>query len=110
MYQLILIIPTSVDLQNFDQGWPYFLEAAEKMPGLVKESLTRIDRCLYGEGSITRIYTFSFPDQDTMTAALTSKSGEIAGQIIHALTGGKVILMTGEYREDTLDNIKFHNK
>ena len=56
MYQLILIIPTSVDLFKFDKGWPLFLDAVEDMPGLISESFTRIDRHIYGQSTISMIY------------------------------------------------------
>jgi hypothetical protein len=110
MHQLILLIPTSINLDQFDQGWPRFLKAAEKMPGLIKESLTQINHHLYGDQSFHRIYCFSFPDQETLEKSLVSEPGEIAGKIIHDLTDGKIILLIGEYREDTIDNIKSYNK
>jgi hypothetical protein len=106
MYQLILLIPTSVDIKSFDEGWPSFLEAIEQMPGLLRESVSRVDQLLYGQELFHRIYTFSFPDQKTLEKSLVSSPGEKAGKIIHDLTGGRVTLMTAEFQEDSLDNIK----
>jgi hypothetical protein len=108
MYQLILLIPYSVNLKEFDENWPLFLEAVENMPGLIEESLTRVDQVLYGQKTISRIYCFSFPDQETLEKSLLSESGEKAGQLIHDLTNGQVSIMTGEFQEDTLDNIRSH--
>ena len=110
MYQLILLIPSSVDIIKFDKEWPLFLEAVEDLPGLVSESLIRIDRRLYGQSTLSRIYSFCFPDQETLEKALLTKPGEKAGKIIHDLTGGQVILLTGEYREDSIGNIKSYRK
>ena len=110
MYQLILVIPSSVDLVKFDNNWPLFLEAIEEMPGLISESFTRIDRHIYGQSTISRIYSFCFKDQETLENSLVSMPGEKAGKIIHDLTEGQVILLTGELREDSIDNIKSHRK
>jgi len=106
MYQLILLIPTSVDIKSFDEGWPSFLEAVEQMPGLVRESVSRVDQLIYGKEYFHRIYSFSFPDQKTLEKSLLSSPGEKAGKIIHDLTGGRVTLMTADFQEDSLDNIQ----
>lgn len=105
MYQLILLIPPSVDIKSFDEGWPSFLEAIEQMPGLIRESVSRVDQLLYGQEHFHRIYTFSFPDQKTLEKSLVSSPGEKAGKIIHDLTGGRVTLLTAEFQEDSLDHI-----
>ncbi len=106
MYQLILLIPTSVDIKSFDEGWPSVLEAIEQMPGLLGESVSRVDQLLYGQECLHRIYTFSFPDQKTLEKALISTPGEKAGKIVHDLTGGRVTLLTAEFQEDSLDHIQ----
>ena len=106
MYQLILLIPTSVDINSFDEGWPSFLEAVEQMPGLLRESVSRVDQLIYGKEYFHRIYSFSFPNQKTLEKSLLSSPGEKAGKIIHDLTGGKVTLMTADFQEDSLDNIQ----
>lgn len=108
MYQLILIIPNSIDLFKFDKGWPVFLEAVEEMPGLINEYFTQVDRHLFGKSTISRIYSFSFKDRETLERSLVSAPGEKAGKIIHELTEGQVILLTGELREDSIKNIKSH--
>lgn len=106
MQQLLILIPIAVDIQSFDEGWPRFLAAAEKMPGLVRESVIRIDRCLFGQNSLQRIYSFSFPDQDTLEKALLSPQGESAGKILHEICGGNLILLSGEFKEDSLEHIQ----
>ncbi len=106
MYQLILLIPTSVDIKSFDEGWPSFLESIEQMPGLLRESVSRVDQLLYGQDHFHRIYTFSFPDQKTLEKSLVSDPGEKAGKIIHDLTEGRVTLLTADFQEDSLDHIQ----
>jgi len=109
MYQLIILLPTGMDLLSFDEGWPQFLEIAERMPGLIRESITRFDQVLYGTETIQRMYTFSFPDKQSLKTALTSETGQKAGNFLHTLSGGKMTLLTGEHQSDTLDRIKSYS-
>ena len=108
MYQLILFIHSSVNLEDFDDNWPPILEEIEKMPGLIEESVTHLDQSIYGQKSISRIYTFLFQDRKTLEDSLLSEPGEKAGQMIHSLTNGGVTIMSGEYKGDTLENIQSH--
>jgi hypothetical protein len=105
MKQLLILIPSSVDVQKLDLGWPDFLSAAEKMPGLIRESITTISHSLSGTSPILRCYSFTFPDQQTLEEGLTSPSGQAAGAIIHKLTEGKGIILTADYLEDEIANI-----
>jgi hypothetical protein len=109
MYQLLILIPLDVNIQSFDDGWPSFLDAAEEMEGLIKESICRIDRCIFGQNNLQRIYSFTFQDKDSCESALLSPAGEKAGRIIHQISGGSVILLSGAFQEDTLKNIKSIN-
>ncbi len=106
MHGLLILIPLSVDMRAFDEGWPDFLEEAEQMPGLIRESATQIDRCLFGHNFLSRLYCFYFPDQPTLEAALLSPPGEKAGNILHEITRGNLILFSAEIKEDSLDHIQ----
>ena len=81
-YQLLILIPLSVEIQSFDEGWPDFLKAAEQMPVVIMESVTRIDNCIFGQNFLRRIYSFSFEDRSSLENALVSPSGEKAGEIL----------------------------
>jgi len=105
-YQLLILIPLAVEIQSFDEGWPEFLKSAEKMPGLIQESVNRIDNCIYGQNNLRRIYSFSFQDRDSLEKALLSTPGEEAGKVLHKITQGNMILISGEYKQDFLENIK----
>ena len=105
MYQLLILIPLKVNIKSFDEGWPNFLEAAEEMEGLIRESVSRIDRPIYGQNNIRRIYSFLFRDKSSFEDSLLSPPGKIAGKIIHEITGGDVILLSGLFQEDTLERI-----
>lgn len=105
MYQLLILIPLNVDINTFDEGWPKFLELAEQLEGLQVESVSRVERCIYGKNEIQRIYSFIFNDKLSFENALTSNQGEEAGQWIHKISGGNVILLGAHYQEDSLENI-----
>ena len=106
MYQLIILLPTGLDLHSFDEGWPQFLDIAEQMPGLIQESITRFDQILYGSETIQRIYTFSFHDKKSLENALVSEQGQKAGNLLHFLSGGNITILTGDHQSDTLDRIQ----
>jgi hypothetical protein len=105
MYQMVIILPAALDINMFDEGWPEFLEMAEQMPGLIQESVTRFDQVLFGEADIQRIYSFSFNDRQSLEQALTTEVGEKAGNILHAISNGNIIILSGDYQTDTLDRI-----
>lgn len=106
MYQLVLLIPHEIDEATFDQLWPAFLDQVEKMPGLIRESADMVEEVLYGKDSLRRVYTFTFPDKETLHQALSSEPGEKAGEMIHRLTGGQVTILITNHREDRLDHIR----
>jgi len=106
MYQLLILIPSTVNTDALDEGWPAFLDAAESMDGLIRESVSRVDRNIFGQNNILRIYSFLFHDKTSFNQALMSSEGEKAGEIIHQITGGEVILLGGTFHEDSLDHIQ----
>jgi hypothetical protein len=105
-YQLLILIPLTVEIQSFDEGWPDFLKTAEKMPGLIQESVNRIDNIIYGQNQIRRIYSFTFKDRSSLEQALLSPAGEKAGRILHKITKGNMILLSGEYKQDSLKDFQ----
>jgi len=106
MYQMVIMLPANLDLKRFDEGWPDFLEAAEQMPGLLQESVTRFDQSFFGTGEIQRLYTFSFKDRLSLENALTSQAGEKAGNILHSISGGNISILAGDHQTDSLERIQ----
>lgn len=106
MYQLVLLIPREVDESTFDQSWPVFLNHIENMPGLIRETAGMVEDVVYGKDSFRRIYTFTFPDKETLYQALSSEPGEKAGETIHKLTGGQITILVTNHREDLLERIR----
>ncbi len=109
MYQLIILLPTGLDLHAFDEGWPQFLAVAEQMPGLIQESITRVDRVLFGSDIFQRFYTFGFPDKKSLELALISEEGQKAGNLLHVLSGGNITITTGFHQSDTLNRIQSYS-
>ena len=109
MYQMVIILPSTLDIKKFDERWPEFLEVAEQMPGLIQESVTRFDQVLFGSSDVLRLYTFSFKDRQSLEQALTTQVGEKAGSLLHSITGGNVTILAGDYQSDTLDRINSYS-
>lgn len=103
---MVIILPSNLDTKFFDLGWPDFLEAAEQMPGLIQESVTRFDQSLFGSSEIQRFYTFSFKDRLSLENALTSQAGEKAGNILHSISGGNISILAGDHQTDSLERIQ----
>ena len=106
MHSLILLIPSQINQEKFDREWPSFLHQAEKMPGMIKETSTLIDQKLTGLENFSRLYTFHFSDKDSLHRALSSPPGQKAGELIHQITEGRALILTGDFREDQLTNIQ----
>jgi len=104
MHTLLILIPSSVDWTVFDQGWPDFLHQAERMPGLIREEVLQVEKSLTGHNLFSRMYSFHFEDQASLIEAMTSPPGKQASQMIHRITGGKAVILTGETKEDQPDS------
>lgn len=102
MHTLLILLPPSIDWTLFDQGWPSFLHEAERMPGLIRESVFQVHQNLSGQSPFARIYAFHFQDQPSLIQAMTSPAGNAASQIIHRISGGSAVIVTGDFKEDRL--------
>lgn len=89
MQSLIIILPDSVNFEQLDQSWPSFLQAAENMPGSIKESVTVITETLSGTSSIARIYAFLFEDNPSLIQALSSPQGRKSREADSSTQRGK---------------------
>ncbi len=109
MYKLIILIEPPEDVLFFEKSWPMFLKQAERMPGLVKEATIRVNKTLFGAQQVAMIHELYFESHAELQTALTSPVGQAAGQLLHKVTLGKMTLLSGEHREDHIENIrKFH--
>jgi len=106
MFKLVILIEAQQDWLKFEQKWPKFLKAAEQMPGLVRESTSPVHNRLHGSLDISMIHELYFEDRSALKNAMSSQEGQLAGQILQAISDGKVTLLFADHLEDELANIK----
>lgn len=105
MYKLVIMIETPTDPLAFESEWPKFLRLAEKMPGLVKETSSHVENILYGSFNVSFVHELLFADPQATYQAMASPQGREAGLQLQQMTGGRVILLTADHREDDLARI-----
>ena len=106
MYKLVILIEPQLDILRFEDSWPKFLEYAEKMPGLIRETTSRVDRVLAGNCMVEKVHELYFESMEAALEAMASPDGQAAGKILQAMTGGNMTLMLAHHLEDELENIK----
>ena len=92
MHKLIILIE-STTTPGFHDFWPRFLHAAENIPGLRRESTSRISQVLYGDVQYALVHELYFDTLSALQAGLASPSGKEAGRLLQELTGGSVNLI-----------------
>ena len=105
MYKLIIMLK-STSMPGFHNVWPRFLHAAESIPGLRKESTSRINQVLYGDTSYALVHELFFDTLPALQAGLASPSGMEAGRLLQEMTAGRLNLFIADHSEDDLENIR----
>jgi uncharacterized protein (TIGR02118 family) len=105
MHKLIILVE-STTTPNFHVFWPRFLHAAENIPGLRRESTSRVSQVLYGELPCSMIHELYFDSFAALKSGLASESGKEAGRLLQEMTGGTVRLIIADHSEDDLENIR----
>lgn len=105
-YKLVILIEKSVESTVLDQLWPEFLHNAEQMPGLLRESASRVDVHLYGGTEYQLQHELFFNSPEEARQAMTSEAGRTAGRILQQLSGGRIVLFFADHCEDELENIR----
>lgn len=106
MYKLVILIKSLEDADSFEENWPKFLHSAEKMPGLVYETTSRVDKILYGDEQIAQIHELFFKSQKDAVNAMSSPEGREAGRMLQLITGGRISLFFADHKGDDLENIR----
>jgi uncharacterized protein (TIGR02118 family) len=106
MYKLIIMIEAPEDSLLFDEAWPSFLRQAEKMPGLIREAAVRVSDTVFGNLDIYMLHELFFKTREEVQAAMDSPQGQVAGQVLQKITGGRMVLLVAEHREDDMENIR----
>ena len=106
MHKLIILFGQPSDLLTFLTGWQTFLQIAEQMPGLRRETVSLIEETIYGKNKPFKIHEFYFDDRAALDAALASDAGQQAGEWLHQFTGGNFTLLTAPHQEATEKDFK----
>lgn len=110
MNKLIILIEPVADWLNFEQEWPKFLEKAEKMPGLVRETTSPIHHKIVGKFSVSMVHELYFESMSTLKEAMNSPEGKAAGEVLQNITQGNVTLLFADHLEDEMKNIETYQK
>ena len=108
MYKLVILIEPQDHNPEFDQRWPQFLAAAERLPGLRREVTSRVDRVLSGSMSAQLMHELHFDSLKAAGTAMASPEGQAAGALLQEISGGKVTLMLADHSQDDLAHIRKH--
>jgi uncharacterized protein (TIGR02118 family) len=110
MYKLVILIEPQTHWQEFERVWPQFLKRAEKMPGLLRETTSPVDRLLHGHYHVAMIHELYFESIEAAKNAMASPEGEDAGKVLQIITAGKVTLLFADHLEDDLEHIQSHQQ
>jgi uncharacterized protein (TIGR02118 family) len=108
MYKLVILIEPQDHTAEFDSRWPEFLAKAERMPGLRREVTSRIDRVVAGKLGAHMLHELFFDSLKAAGDAMGSPEGQAAGELLQAISGGKVTLMLADHTQDDLSHIHRH--
>jgi uncharacterized protein (TIGR02118 family) len=108
MYKLVILIEPQDHTAEFDSRWPEFLGLAERMPGLRREVTSRVDRVVVGELGAHMLHELYFDSLKAAGDAMGSPEGQAAGELLQAITGGKVTLLLADHTQDDLAHIRRH--
>lgn len=105
MHKLVILIEPPEDYADFEETWPQFLHLAERMPGLRRESTSRVDGVLYGSVDYAIIHELYFDSLVAIQEAMSSPEGQAAGELLQRMTAGRMTLLYADHKEDNLENI-----
>lgn len=109
MHKLVILIESTAE-PSFDQNWPQFLHHAERIPGLRRESTSRVNQVLFGEVTFDLIHELYFDSFTAMQQGLASPHGQQAGRLLQSLTGGRMTLLFANHNEDSIENLRRYHK
>lgn len=110
MHKLMILIEPQVDWHEFERDWPRFLVLAEKMPGLVKETTSKIQSCLHGSLPVAEVHEFFFESPEAAKQAMASPEGVAAGKMLQEITKGRVTLLFADHFEVDPENLRTTQK
>ena len=109
MHKLVILIESSEEWQAAEDLWPEFLHLVERMPGLRRETTSRVESSLLGSNYVLAHELF-FDTLADAEGAMASPDGRLAGGLLQRMTGGRVALFFADHKEDDLENILKYRK
>ena len=109
MHKLVILIEDSEEWKAGEDFWPEFLHQVELMPGLRRETTSRVDRNLLGAHYVLA-HELYFDSLSQAEKAMASTNGRQAGGLLQKMTGGKLVLFFADHKEDDLENILKYRK
>lgn len=106
MHKLVILFDMPEDWQAFDDTWPQFLHQVEEMPGLRREAFCRVESFLFGSCRVVQMHELFFDSFEDAQQAMASPEGQAAGQLLQAMTAGRMSLFIADHKEDDLSRIK----
>lgn len=106
MHKLVISIEQMDDMSAFDEAWPGFLRLAESMPGLRRETFSRVDEQLFGQTCPGLIFELYFDSPESARAAMASPAGREAGRLLQQITNGRISLFLADHKENIPGNIE----
>lgn len=104
MRKLMLIFRRPKDVATFEARWSHdFVRAAEKMPGIRRVTVSRINGGLSDVVDFHLVHEFYFDNAESMRRAMASTNGQEAGRILMSFAADIVTLCFAEHWEDNLE-------
>ncbi len=110
MHKLVILVEPPKNYPAFEEMWSQFLHLAERMPGLRRESTSRVDGVIYGRYDCAIIHELYFDSLSALREAMSSLEGKATGELLQRMTGGRMTLLFADHKEDDLENILKHRK
>ena len=105
MHKIVILITVPPDDDDFEAQWPEFLRQAEQMPGLLRETTSRVHFQVYGDVDCRLIHELHFNSLQALEAAMQSDQGKRTGMILQKITGGRFSLFFADHHEDDIENL-----
>jgi uncharacterized protein (TIGR02118 family) len=102
MYKLIALFTEPAEIETFETRWSHeFVPLAEKMPGLRRAVVSRIEGGPGGPVLYYLVHEFYFDDKEALLAAMTSPEGTEAARCLMSIAPKDVTLLFAEHMEET---------
>lgn len=109
MYKLTIFFYPPLPNHEFDQqGWQKFMGLAEKMPGLLRETVSEVEDYLLGSQGhrYVKIHEFYFESREALNNALNSEEGQAAGAWLHQFTKRRLSMLIASENEALPEHFK----